>query len=112
MKHLTLLAMFVVIAVPVFAAVETWKNVSMVDTMCLSKVKDNPDKHTATCLVKCQKSGFGIITEGGTYLKFDEAGNEKALAALKATDKKDHIRVTVSGEKEGETIKVKSLSLD
>jgi hypothetical protein len=45
-------------------------------------------------------------------LKFDESGNEKALAALKATKKTDHLRATVVGERSGETVKVTSIALD
>jgi hypothetical protein len=45
-------------------------------------------------------------------LKFDEAGNKKALSLLKSTRKTDHIRATIIGEREGDIIKVKSVSLD
>ncbi|MFI5168121.1 MAG: hypothetical protein ACHQQS_16055 [Thermoanaerobaculales bacterium] len=79
--------------------------------MCLSKVKDDPDSHPASCLVKCAKSGYGVLTSDGTWLKFDKTGNEKALAALQATDKKDHIRVNVTGELKGDTINVTDLTI-
>jgi hypothetical protein len=95
-----------------FAADETWKGVPLVDTMCSAKVKDAPDKHTTSCAISCAKGGFGIIAEDGSYLKFDDAGNKKALSALKATKKTDHLRATVVGERDGDTIKVKSVSLD
>jgi len=58
------------------------------------------------------KGGFGIVAADGTYLKFDEAGNKKALSLLKSTRKTDHIRATIIGEREGDIIKVKSVSLD
>ncbi len=111
MKNL-MFGLLITLVVPTFAVAETWKNVPLVDSMCLSKVKADPDKHQTSCLIACAKSGLGIITAEGTYLKFDDAGNTKALDALKKTKKKDHIRVTVSGERNGDTIKVKSLSLD
>jgi hypothetical protein len=94
------------------AAAETWKNVSVIDTQCLSRVKDKPDEHATKCALQCAKSGYGFLTADGTYLKFDPAGNEKALAALKATKKTDHLRATVAGDRDGDTIKVTSLSLD
>ena len=96
-------------AAPAFA--ETWKNVALVDTMCSSKVKDNPDAHTTKCAITCQKSGFGIFTSDGKYLKFDEAGNKKALELLKSTSKADHVRVNVTGEQSGDQIAVKSVTL-
>jgi hypothetical protein len=93
-------------------AAETWKNVPVVDTNCISKVKSNPDAHTTKCALQCQKEGYGLVTADGTYLKFDATGNEKTLAALKTTKKADHLRATVTGERDGETIKVTALTID
>lgn len=93
------------------AAAEDWKDVPMVDTMCATKAKAKPDEHPKSCALQCQKSGYGIVTSDGTYLKFDEAGNTQAVAALKSTKKSDHLRVNVSGTREGDTIKVKSLTM-
>jgi len=59
----------------------------------------------------CKKSGYGVITENHKFLKFDEVGNKKAFEALKATDKEDHLRVDVTGEVEGDTLKVTSLKM-
>ena len=100
------------LALPVFAAEQTWTHVPLVDTMCAAKVKSEPDKHTTQCALACEKGGFGIVASDGAYLKFDDAGNTKAIAALKATKQKDHIRATVVGERDGDTIKVKALSLE
>lgn len=97
---------------PLSAAAETWKNVAVVDTMCSVKAKAAPDEHTTKCALACSKSGFGILTADGTYLKLDEAGNEKVVAALKQTKKTDHLRATVTGERDGDSIRVQSFSLD
>ena len=97
---------------PTVFAGETWKNVPVVDTNCISKVKANPDAHTTKCALQCEKGGYGLITTDGTYLKFDAAGNEKTVAALKATKKTDHLRATVTGEREGTQVKVTSLTID
>ncbi len=99
-------------ALPFTAAAETWKDVPVVDTLCLSKVKADPDKHTTQCALQCVKGGYGLITTGGAYLKFDAAGNQKTVAALKATKRADHVRAIVVGERDGETIKVSSVSID
>src|SRR4029453_13092075 len=87
-----------VTSLPLVAAAETWNDVSVIDTLCLSKVKADPDKHPVTCALQCAKGGYGLLTTDGAYLKFDAAGNEKTVAALKATKKTDHIRATVVGE--------------
>lgn len=93
-------------------AAETWKNVSLLDSQCLDKAKANPDKHTVKCALSCEDGGYGILTPEGKYLKFDDEGNKKALAALQATKKTDHVRATVEGTLSGDEIKVTSLSLD
>ena len=90
---------------------DTWSNVPLIDTMCSTKVKDKPDAHTRACALQCAEGGFGIIADG-TFLKFDDSGNAKVQAALKASKKLDHLRVSVTGERSGETIKVASVRID
>ena len=112
MKRTILVTVVALVGLPVLAAAETWKNVSVIDTQCVSKVKADPDKHTTKCALQCQKGGYGLLTTDGTYLKFDAEGNTKTLAALQATKKTDHLRATVVGERSGETVKVTSIALD
>jgi hypothetical protein len=100
------------LAFPMGAAAETWKNVPVIDTLCVSKVKADPDKHTTQCALQCVKGGYGLLTAEGTYLKFDAPGNDKTVAALKATKRADHLRATVVGDRDGENIKVTSISID
>lgn len=100
------------LALPFAAAADTWKNVTVIDTLCLSKFKADPDKHTTQCALQCVKGGYGLISADGAYLTFDAAGNEKTVAALKATKKGDHLRAMVTGEKDGDTIKVTAISIE
>jgi hypothetical protein len=101
------------LSVPLGAMAETWEKVPLIDQMCAQKekVKAHPENHPTGCLIKCSGSGYGVMTSSGNYLKLDEAGNQKALAALKATKKENDIRVNVSGQKEGDMIKVASLKI-
>ena len=71
------------------------------------------EAHTRECLLmpECQKSGFGVYTSDNKFLKFDEAGNRKALAAIKASSKLDDFEVEVTGEVKGDTIRVVSLKV-
>jgi hypothetical protein len=101
--------LFLLLALPGLCAAQTWKNVALVDNACSAKVKDSPDSHTRDCALKCSDSGYAVVTSTGTLLKLDAKGNENAIAALKASSKADHLRVTVSGDLDGGTIKVKSL---
>ena len=98
----------------------------LMDEMCSSKAEvrivSGPrleggmivaEAHTRECALMpaCQKSGYGVFTYDNKFLKFDEAGNRKALAALKASKKEDDLKVEVTGEVQGDTIKVASLKL-
>ncbi|HEV8383446.1 MAG TPA: hypothetical protein VGQ11_01145 [Candidatus Acidoferrales bacterium] len=105
-------ALGMALALPAVAKEQSWNNVALIDTMCLNKVKADPDKHPKSCLLQCAGSGFGILTADGQYLKLDDEGNKKAATALKESKKTDHIRATVTGDLDGDTIKVKTLTLN
>jgi hypothetical protein len=104
-----------VIAVLVFSvsvSASTWNNVSLIDKGCSRKAAANADAHSRDCALKCAGSGYGIVTSDGKFLKFDNAGDQESLKLLKATDNKDHLRVTVDGDEKDGTIAVKSIKLD
>ena len=101
----------VLMVLPAFAAAEDWSNVAMIDTQCATKVKANPDAHSKSCALACAKSGFGILDSSGNYLKFDAKGNQEAMKLLESSNKQDHLRVDVSGKKEGDVIHVQTLKM-
>jgi hypothetical protein len=98
-------------AMPALAAAENYKDVPVVDVNCSKKVAADPDSHPRACALKCAASGFGIVTQDKQFLKLDAEGNRKIVEALKASDKKDHLRVDVSGDLQGDTLKVTSIKL-
>lgn len=100
------------LALPFTTLAETWKNAPVVDTLCLKDVKSNPDKHTKQCALQCAKGGYGLLTADGEYLTFDDAGNEKTVAALKAATKSDHLRATVEGKRKGQVIEIASITIE
>jgi hypothetical protein len=110
-KAVSFLVLMGLAAMPALAAVETYNDVPVVDVNCSKKVAADPDSHTRACALKCAASGFGIVTQDKQFLKFDAEGNAKIADALKASDKKDHLRVDVSGDVQGETLKVTSIKL-
>ncbi len=89
------------------ALAETW-NGTLIDQMC--KAKD-PVSHTRQCAINCAKSGFGILTADGKYVKFDAAGNKKALAVLTKSTKENDLKATVTGTLQGDVIKVATVAL-
>lgn len=112
MKKLLSAVVVIGLSMPVVALAESWDNVPLIDKSCGAKFKANPDEHPAACLKKCAKGGeVGIITSDGTWLKLDKAGVQKAVAAIDKTEKKDHIRANVTGDKNGDVIAVKDLKL-
>jgi hypothetical protein len=109
MKMLASLLALGMMASPALAA--TFNDVSILDVACSKKSAATADAHTRDCALMCKESGFGIVTADKKFLKFDATGNAKMLEQLKASDKADHLRVNVSGDVEGDTIKVTSVKL-
>ncbi len=112
MTKLYLAVLLSVFLIPTAAWAEGFKGAALVDVNCSTKVKADPDAHTRACALQCQKSGFGIITPDGKFLKFDAKGNTQAVQLLSKSAKTDHLRADVTGKVTGETIAVQSLSLE
>ena len=105
------LVLFSLSALPALAANESYKDVSLIDANCSKKAAADPDSHSRSCALQCAMSGYGILTADKKFIKFDDVGNAKVQEALKASDKKDHLRVDVSGDLQGDTLKVASIKL-
>jgi len=89
------------------ASAETFSG-TVVDVMC--KGKDLAG-HTRSCALDCSKSGFGLVAADGKFLKFDESGNARTLSVLKKSSKEKDLKVKVTGDLDGDVIKVKSVEL-
>jgi hypothetical protein len=81
---------------------------TVVDVMC--KGKDLAG-HTRSCALDCAKSGFGLVQADGKFLKFDESGNARTLSLLKKSAKEKDLKVKVTGDADGDVIKVKAVDL-
>ncbi len=110
-KIIARLMLLAALLLPAVAWAETWERAALIDTLCKARFEGKTDEHTTACALQCAKGGYGIVV-AGAFLPFDERGNELALAALKATRKKDSLRVTVEGALENGTIRVSKLSID
>ncbi len=68
--------------------------------------------HTRKCALmpECERSGYGLATHDNRFLKFDAAGNKKAAEMLRASKKEDDLEVEVTGDVQGDNIKVVSLT--
>jgi len=90
------------------ALAETWSG-TVVDVMCK---KNDLASHTKDCAISCAKSGYGIVLADGKFMKFDERGNVKALAAIKATTKEKDLKAKVTGTVKEDVIPVESIQID
>jgi hypothetical protein len=79
---------------------------TVVDVMC--KAKDLAG-HTRECAVTCAKSGYGLVTADGKFLKFDESGNARTLSSLKKLSKEKDLKAKVTGTMDGDVLKVQSI---
>lgn len=51
------------------------------------------------------------MTDDQKFYRFDDAGNKKAVELLKNIPDKDNLKVIISGDIDGDTIKVGRMSL-
>jgi hypothetical protein len=70
-------------------------------------------KHQKSCLQMkvCAQSGYGVMTEDMKYLTFDKNGNAMAAKLIAGLKKTDDIKINVTGDVQGESIKVTKLAL-
>jgi hypothetical protein len=90
------------------ALAESWSG-TVVDVMCK---KNDLASHTKDCAISCAKSGYGIVLADGRFIKFDERGNVKALAAIKATSKEKDLKAKVTGTVKEDVIQVESIQIE
>ncbi len=89
----------------------------VVDFLCAKGMikKDNPmdraAKHNKECALEeaCAASGYGLIYENGTWVKFDENGDKLAKAMLEKSKKDKDFMADVMGEMKGDKFVVASL---
>ena len=100
--------LFSVLAISGGAAMaDSWTG-SVVDVMCKGKDLAN---HTKSCNVSCAAGGYGLVLSDGKFVKFNETGNAKALAAIKATAKEKDLKAKVTGTLDGEVINVTAIEI-
>jgi hypothetical protein len=57
------------------------------------------------------RDGYGIVTDDKKFFTFDDLGNKKAIQLLKNINHKDDLKIIVTGDLDGDTIKVTGMSL-
>lgn len=105
MKTIAITGMLIL--APMAALAENWSG-TIVDVMCKGR---DLASHTRQCNINCAKGGYGLVLADGKFLKFNETGNAKALAMLKASTKEKDIKAKVSGALNGEVIRVEAIEI-
>jgi len=88
----------------------------LLDKACAGEDGKKPGfaaKHQKSCLQMkvCAQSGYGVMTEDLKYYTFDKGGNVLAGKMIASLKKTDEIKIVVTGDLQGETIKVTKLAL-
>jgi hypothetical protein len=90
----------------------------LLDKMCSPNIVKANDQagakaHTRDCALMedCAKAGYGVLTADGKFVNIDPAGKAKVIQALKASTKKNDLRVQVTGDLKGDTIKIASIKI-
>ena len=88
----------------------------LIDNACSARANteggaEKVKNHTVKCAMmpNCEKSGYALYADGKLY-KLDEAGNKKATEIYKNTKVERGLQVSVEGEVDGDSLKVKSMS--
>ena len=113
------LGMVLLLAGAAFAA-STARSVKLtgylIDNACSARANseggaEKVKNHTVKCAMmpNCEKSGYALYADGKLY-KLDEAGNKKAVELYKSTKAERGLQVTVEGDVEGESLKVKNMA--
>jgi hypothetical protein len=70
-------------------------------------------KQNRSCsLVKnWRRAAYGLITDGKQFYKIDPQSNDRVIQLLSDSPDKDNLRVVISGDLEGNTIKINTISI-
>ena len=90
----------------------------VVDRACAVDMVKNGRANTLKSKPDCSlnkghyaRSAYALITDDKKLYYFDEGGSKKALVLLKNTPDPDALRVILTGDLEGQTIKVQEMSM-
>jgi hypothetical protein len=68
------------------------------------------NRRSCSMMKNYNRAAYGLITDDNKYYRLEDPGNAKIRQLLKDTPDKDNLKVVVSGEQQGDTIKVVSIS--
>jgi hypothetical protein len=85
------------------------RNVNPTDT--LTHVDRDQNSEIRYCSPRPKTKVFGVVQQDGSIYKLDSAGNLKAVDLVRKTGKQSRFPVAITGEMNGNTIQVNSISV-
>ncbi len=88
----------------------------IVDWNCIKPMvrngRENTLKNNRSCsmMKSYNRAAYGLITDSKKFFRLQDPGNVKILQLLKDTPDKDNLRVVVTGDIQGDTLKVVNIS--
>ncbi len=67
-------------------------------------------KRSCSLVNNYQRSAYGLISDGKQFYKIDPQDNGRVLELLRDSPNKDSLKVVISGDLEGDTIKISTIS--
>ena len=89
----------------------------LADWNCVKKIVKNGAEQTFKNDKSCslqdnyKRRAYGLITDDKKFYRLDEAGNKHALELLPNSPTKDNLHVVVTGDVNGDLIKVTEMSI-
>ncbi len=68
------------------------------------------NNHSCSLMRKYERAAYGLITDDKKFYRLDDPGNNKIRQLLKDTPDKDNLKVVVTGDIQGEAMKVVNIS--
>jgi hypothetical protein len=84
------------------------RNVDPNDT--LTSVDQDTNEEIRYCSPGAKTKNFGLVDPQGEVCRLDAVGDRKAVEIVRQTGKSSRLRVSVTGELSGKTLKVNSMS--
>ncbi len=115
MRNALLMVCFALAGAAVIPAAELQGVV--VDWNCVKPmVKDGREKtlrNNPSCSLMrdYKRAAYGLITEDKSFYRLDDPGNQRILQLLKGNPEKDNLKVVVTGDINGDAIKVVDISM-
>lgn len=81
------------------------------DMVRYGRAKVLKQNRSCSMMKNYNRAAYGLITDDKKFYRLDENGNKLARELLAHSPDKDNLKVIVSGDIEGDTIKVANMSL-